>query len=250
MMKRIAILSDVHGNLLALEAVERDLRALGVDAVVNLGDCLSGPLWPRETAERLMQTSWMHVMGNHDREVCFGDAALLGLSDSFAFQNTTPDQRSWLGSLPKTRIVAPGIMAFHGSPQSDTDYLLEEISGGRKVLRPLQEIERSLPKKRGLYLCGHSHLPRCVRLSNGSLVLNPGSVGLQAYEEDSPLPYRVENGSPHARYLVLEKRAEDWAAQFCLVEYPWKAAAEQARKEGRLDWEAALLTGFSSTGAG
>ena len=67
---RIAVIADIHGNILALEAVLADLaRRGGADRVVNLGDCVSGPLWPRETMERLEALGWPTVRGNHDRRV-------------------------------------------------------------------------------------------------------------------------------------------------------------------------------------
>lgn len=66
---RIAVLSDVHGNLAALQAVVADFKKRGVDAVVNLGDSLSGPLLPRETAQYLMLQDWVHLAGNHERQV-------------------------------------------------------------------------------------------------------------------------------------------------------------------------------------
>jgi predicted phosphodiesterase len=66
---RLAILADIHGNVLALEAVLTDLEHRRVDEVVNLGDCVSGPLWPRETAQLLMRLDWRTVRGNHDRWV-------------------------------------------------------------------------------------------------------------------------------------------------------------------------------------
>ena len=64
---RLAVISDIHGNLLALEAVIADIGARGVDATVNLGDNVAGPLWPRETAERLATLALPTVRGNHDR---------------------------------------------------------------------------------------------------------------------------------------------------------------------------------------
>lgn len=69
MRNRIAVLSAIHGNMPALEAVVADLEKRPADRVVNLGDHLSGPLWPRETAEYLMQQDWIHIAGNHDRNL-------------------------------------------------------------------------------------------------------------------------------------------------------------------------------------
>ena len=63
---RIAILADIHGNVLALEAILADLESRKVDEYVNLGDCVSGPLWPRETAELLIRLGRPTVRGNHD----------------------------------------------------------------------------------------------------------------------------------------------------------------------------------------
>ena len=70
---------------------------------------------------------------------------------------------------------------------------------------------------------------------------------MQAYEESCEVPYRVENGSPHARYAILEQRNQQWTPSFRLIEYDWDSAAKKAAIEGRLDWEVALLTGFTET---
>ena len=66
---RIAFVSDIHGNLPALEAVAADIHRRGADRVVNLGDNLSGPLLPRETAQWLMASDWLSLAGNHERQV-------------------------------------------------------------------------------------------------------------------------------------------------------------------------------------
>ena len=64
---RIAVISDIHGNLAALDEVLADIKRRGCDATVNLGDCCAGPLWPRETFERLEALGLPTVRGNHDR---------------------------------------------------------------------------------------------------------------------------------------------------------------------------------------
>ena len=66
---RIAVLSDIHGNLEALKAVLRDLADRRVDTIVNLGDSLSGPLQPSETAAFLMAQPWPQLAGNHERQL-------------------------------------------------------------------------------------------------------------------------------------------------------------------------------------
>ncbi|MEC9404502.1 MAG: metallophosphoesterase family protein, partial [Pseudomonadota bacterium] len=66
---KIAVVSDIHGNVLALEAVLADLKLEAPDLIVNLGDCISGPLWPEETAAILREAAWPTVRGNHDRIV-------------------------------------------------------------------------------------------------------------------------------------------------------------------------------------
>ena len=81
---RIALVSDIHGNLPALEAVIAEIADAGADLVVNLGDIVSGPLWPQETARRLMALGWPTIAGNHERQVLTQPAARMGASDAFA----------------------------------------------------------------------------------------------------------------------------------------------------------------------
>src|SRR5580704_2585576 len=80
---RIAVIADVHGNLFALEAVLNDLRQHSPDVTVDLGDCVSGPLRPFETAELLMSRQFLTVRGNHDRIVT-GPRAEMGRHNIFS----------------------------------------------------------------------------------------------------------------------------------------------------------------------
>ncbi len=93
--------------------------------------------------------------------------------------------------------------------------------------------------------CGHTHLPRALRGKNDQLPINPGSVGLPAYDDSSPSPHVVETGSPDARYTILEGREpEYWVVSLLSVPYDHRAMAELAKKNGRPEWEHALLTGY------
>lgn len=96
---RLAVLADIHGNLPALEAVIADMAAFAPDLTIDLGDCVSGPLWPRETLVRLRELGWPTVRGNHDRAVGTGPREALGLSDRYAFDQLAADERAWLSTL-------------------------------------------------------------------------------------------------------------------------------------------------------
>ncbi len=106
---RIAVLADIHGNRLALDAVLDDLeRRGGAEVLVDLGDCVSGPLWPAQTMERLAALGAVTVRGNHDRAVAGERPDAMIASDRFAYDALTEGQRAWLGALPMTASPAPG----------------------------------------------------------------------------------------------------------------------------------------------
>jgi diadenosine tetraphosphatase ApaH/serine/threonine PP2A family protein phosphatase len=137
----------------------------------------------------------------------------------------------------------------HGSPSSDTTYLLEDVSHGRPLVRPDSEIRRDLgdSARFPVVLCGHTHVPRLVQLgAAGPLILNPGSIGLPAYDDDTPIPHFMETFSPHASYAVLEKRSRGWSASFHRVPYDSTAAANRARELGRNDWAQGIQFGRMS----
>jgi predicted phosphodiesterase len=245
---RIAVLADIHGNLLALEAVIRDLRACSPDLVVNLGDHLSGPLWAAETADLLIsQTGWVHIRGNHDRRLVEQRPEEMGPSDRAAFEQLSATRQAWLASLAATARVADEVLLCHGTPEADTEYLVEDVSGGFARPAGPAEIRARLGTPSGVILCGHSHLPQHVRLEDGTRVANPGSVGLQAYYDSGyRFPHAIESGSPEARYLLLDGGGREWQAAFRVIGYDWERAAVKADRGGRPEWGYALRTGYAA----
>jgi predicted phosphodiesterase len=242
---KIAAISDIHGNLGALDAVLADIGRRGADLVVNLGDILSGPLLPSETADRLMALDLPTIRGNHERQLLAPDRDAMGPSDRHAAESITGPQREWLSRLPATLWVSDGVFLCHATPASDVACFLEDIRDGALIPAALREIElRAKPCAAPLIFCGHTHIPRVARLANGQIIVNPGSVGIQAYEGHHPVPHRVEIGSPHARYALVEESAGGWIAQLIAVPYDWDAAARIAQRHARPDWECALRTGF------
>jgi predicted phosphodiesterase len=253
---RIAAVSDIHGNLPALEAVLVDIVGAGVDLTVNLGDIVSGPLWPAGTAQRLMPLALPTIRGNHERQLLTLPPARMGASDAAAAQALRPEQRDWLAALPTTLALTDVVFCCHGTPADDLAYLLETtVPGGGVAGAPgiraatLAEAKhragdalRSVPH--AVVLCGHSHVPRAVQLADGRLIVNPGSVGLQAFDDDHGHPHIVENGSPHARYALLTRCQAGWQVELRAVPYDCEAAARRAEQAGRGDWADALRTGF------
>ena len=128
---RIAVIADIHGNMPALEAVLADIQRRHVNRMINLGDCVSGPLWPREVRNLLMASSSLVIRGNHDRRVSGSDPASMGPSDRYAYSHLGADHRLWLGALPTSVVAEHSILACHGTPTNDDQYLIEEVSEGR-----------------------------------------------------------------------------------------------------------------------
>ena len=241
---RIAAISDIHGNLPALEAVLADVAGRGADLVVQLGDAVSGPLWPADTAALLRSLDLPCVRGNHDRALAGDPADIVYETDRFTIARLTAQDLQWLRGWPLTRRIGDGVLLFHATPDDDDTYLLEDPASGYAQLRPPAEIGRRLQGVDArLMICGHTHVPRVLRLADGRTVVNAGSVGLPAYTDDTGGFHRHENGSPHARYALIEDRGARVDAQIVAVAYDWDAASAQAARNGRADWAAWLATG-------
>ncbi|CAN7669958.1 metallophosphatase family protein [Bosea sp. LjRoot90] len=240
---RLGVIADVHGNLPALEAVLASLAGLSVDAVVNLGDCASGPLWPAETVRLLRASEMSHVRGNHDRALGAASPEELGASDSFAWRDLDAEARNWLAALP-FEIEIGKARCFHASPTDDETYLLDEVEGGRLVAACPEAVETLLGVTgHAVVLCGHSHQPRLLRLGNGTIAVNPGSVGNPAYHATYPSLHVSESGAPHARFAVVTM-ADAVEIEHHAVAYDWNHAARRAEENGRADWAHALRSGW------
>lgn len=254
-MNRIAVVSDIHGNLPALEAVLDDIARSSVDLSVNLGDIVSGPLWPAETARRLMALDLPTIRGNHERQVLAPDVSRMSATDACTAPLLEPAQRAWLAALPATLQLDAEVFCCHGTPDSDLDYFLETVLPGYggpglpgiraatadEVAQRAGDVQHGVAH--ALILCGHTHLPRVMQLSDGRLVVNPGSVGLQAYDDGRPHPHIVENQTPHARYALLTRHGTGWQVELRALPYDWEAAARRADANGRGDWADALRSG-------
>lgn len=243
---KIGALSDIHGNIWALKAVLDDAKRRGVERFINLGDILYGPLKPRDTFELLQTVDAVTIQGNQDRDIYQATATRMEKNPTLAYviDDLGSEPVDWLGSLPKTRTLTDEIFACHGSPRSDMVYLLEDVTRGFPIVKAEEAIQKELDGVGSpIILCGHTHISRVVQLSSGSLVINPGSVGVPAYDDDLPNYHAMQNYSPLASYAILEKREGGWRVDLLKTPYEHALAAEQARRQGRDDWARWIATG-------
>ncbi|MFZ5353653.1 MAG: metallophosphoesterase family protein [Bacillota bacterium] len=243
---KIAVISDIHGNIWALREVLKDIRKRDIEQIINLGDSLYGPLDPMGTAEILIKENIISISGNQDRSIVEARyMSHINYTMEYTLNEINEDVIKWLSSLEKNTVLEDQSYLCHGKPDADDEYLVEEteqsgvtVKLSDKLMKELECIEQKL------IFCGHSHLPRSVLLPNGKVIVNPGSVGLQAYNEEKPFYYEINNGSPHARYSIVEMNENGLNIENIALEYDWNTAAECASKNKRYDWGKWLSTGI------
>ena len=246
-MTRLGVLADIHGNADALSAVLVDVLDQSPDALVNLGDCFSGPLDAARTAHLLAGAGFAAtVRGNHDRWL--SDPNAMDEWDKRALPHLSPETLAWLAALPATAVVDDAFLC-HATPQDDLSYWLESYTSDgtarRANLDKITARAKDIPQS--LMLCGHTHVARAVRLADGRLVVNPGSVGCPGFTDHSaPSPRHVCAGTPYAAYAILDRQAASWTVSHRLVPYDTKSAVARARAAGFDDWVQALDTGWIS----
>ena len=161
---RRALISDIHGNLEALEVVLDDIKAQGITEIFCLGDIIGYGPNPRECIDRVMETCKMTLLGNHDQGAMFDpDGFNIGAERAIFWtreQLESPhdranNERRWefLGELPRSHRLDP-FLFVHGSPRNPlSEYIFpEDIYNHRKMERLFQLVERYCFQ-------GHTHVP-------------------------------------------------------------------------------------------
>ena len=194
---KIALLSDVHGNLPALETVIADIPS-DVDTVICLGDIVGYGPYPLECARIVFQHCDLVLQGNHDRELPapgasgFNDQAIAGLH--YANEQLDDRYREWLQKLPRKTTFADEILLVHDHPEKVDRYVLPS---------KFPRVRPYLDQYRACFL-GHTHIQHEAVIDD-HLILNPGSVG------------QPRDGDNRAAYAVVE--TEDWETDLRRVEY-------------------------------
>ncbi len=182
----VALLSDIHANVVALEAVLRDLPA--VAGIWVMGDTVGYGPDPADTLALLRERGATLIAGNHDRAVATGEGLELF---NAAARAAAERHRAWLGAvdrdflgaLPVSLEPAAGYSICHGSPR---DPLWEYVFDARTAGDAMAGL--AAPR----CCVGHTHVPATFRVGDHKLMINPGSVG------------QPRDGDPRSSYALLD----------------------------------------------
>jgi putative phosphoesterase len=179
---QIGVLSDIHGNKVALDAVLSDMPA--VDGLVCAGDIVGYNPWPGACLDAVRERSVPTVSGNHDRAVAGGSRfafnSMAGAGVNYAREVLTDDQIAWLDALPDRRTAADGrVRLAHGHPEHPDRYTYPE------------EFSEAMLADEDVLVLGHTHVQGHRQFGAG-IVMNPGSVG------------QPRDGDPRAAYAVVD----------------------------------------------
>ncbi len=217
---RLALLADVHGNLVALDACLADLRAHGgADAIVVAGDlCADGPR-PREVLERLAEIGAICVRGNTDRELADREAFPDGDADdetSWFREKLGETWLRWLLALPFSRTFdggdAGGLLVMHANPLTDDDHLRPDASDELLERCTAGVAERTLA-------FGHLHYPY-VRHWRDFMLVDVSSAGLP------------KDGDAMGNYAILTARSGGWSVRMRRVPFDVESVARDLERRG------------------
>jgi putative phosphoesterase len=205
---RLGVLSDVHANRIALDAVLDDMPP--VDGLVCAGDVVGYNPWPAECVAAVRERDIPTVQGNHDRAVSTGTAfrfnGMARAGVDYAREELDDESLDWLGSLPEERTLADGrVKVVHGHPDDPDRYTMPHDFSPR------------LLNDEDLLVMGHTHVQHHERYGEG-IVLNPGSVG------------QPRDGDPRAAYAVVDLDAMDVEER--RVEYDVESVVDAVEEAG------------------
>lgn len=224
---RIAVLSDIHANAQALEAVMNDVVSQQCEHVFCLGDiALAGPQ-PKEVTDYVMaQDSWTVIQGNTDKMIAqYGPEVVEFLEASYpVMANAIADDmlqlddshRAYLDGLPpmlSLDVEGCSVLLVHGSPRANNEDILPEMP-----LDIIEEIIEGTSEK--LILCGHTHVPCGYQTNSGQTVVNVGSVG------------RPMTEVPKACYAVIDFADGSFEVRHRFIDYDNVTAAQIVSQRG------------------
>ncbi|MBF8983208.1 metallophosphoesterase family protein [Lutibacter sp. B2] len=216
---KIAIITDIHSNIFALEAVLKDIENKGIDMIYCLGDLVGYGPFPNEVIHLIKEKNISTIQGNYDQSVGEGlfacgcdykDDKVMALGTKSLYwsqENTTDENKKWLKELPKKiefEVKGQKILLVHGSPRKNNEYLYENS-------KELEEIANIIDAD--IMVCGHTHKPFHKQVK-GIHMINSGSVG------------KPKHGNPNATYMIIDVNIDDIKTKMVEVEYDYEKMAK------------------------
>lgn len=204
---KVALFSDVHGNLVALDAVLNDIEAAKPDRIICLGDVAATGPQPRSALARIRDLNVPVVMGNTDERLLHPTqddadddlARVIADIDRWCRRQLSPDELEYIRTFPPTLEIdldgRGSLLCFHGSPRSNTDLIYATTSADA-----LEEMVAGVDAT--VLAGGHTHVQMLRRYKN-LILLNPGSVGLPHTEVEGQLV-----NPPWAEWALVEWGAD------------------------------------------
>jgi predicted phosphodiesterase len=244
--ERVAVFGGVYSNHWALSALLDEVRMLGVDAILCLGDLGAFGPHPDRTVELIRKNEVPVVRGNYDDSLARGledcqcgytdprDNHFAHISYRYTFAHTAPEHREWMGTLPyslRFRLGETRVLAFHGSPRRMNEFLWETTTPTHFLAAMAREYEADL------LLGTHSGLHWSRALGEGRGYVNVGALGRPA-----------NDGSPAVWYVVLELGPHGPTHHFARLRYDERAlAAEMVAEELPREFINTIQTGWWTT---
>lgn len=234
---RVAVISDMHGNDLAFEAVEADIQNQSIDRIVCLGDAVQGGPQPAEVVQRLRRLNCPVVMGNADAWLISGEETgdegipperlkKMGEVRNWSLSQLTEEDRAFISNFQPTVTIqlkdGTDLLCFHGSPTSFDDVILP--------VAPEEEFQKFLGSYTGHILTGgHTHAQQIRRIGK-HFFFNPGSVGF-AYSHHQP--DEDFHADPWAEYAILSIANGQVSLEFRRVPFDPEEMIRIYRESGR-----------------
>lgn len=242
--KQIAFLSDIHGNSEALRVVLNDIRSRGIETIINLGDSLYGPMDPKGTFDLLQDHQVQSISGNQDRFIIENIDRTTDIPTlEYTKSQINSGMLNWLKSLPFSMVLEDKIYCCHASPHCDSTYLLEQLEEDHVAIKNIGQLDEELKDiEQDIVVCAHSHVSKVLKTQNKTII-NCGSVGLPAYDDDLPIYHKMESLNPMAKYVILTIDEDSCKVEQMSVPYNHEDVALLAEKNNRSDWAAWIRSG-------
>ncbi|HJR81880.1 MAG TPA: metallophosphoesterase family protein [Anaerolineales bacterium] len=234
---RIVIISDMHGNDFAFEAVEADLQNQQIDQIICLGDAVQGGPQPAQVVQRIQRLNCPVVMGNADAWLISGEETAdegipperlrkMGEIRTWSLSQLTEDDRAFIADFQSTINVhledGLELLCFHGSPASFDDIILPTA--------PEEEFQKFLgPYANRILTGGHTHAQQIRRIGK-YFFFNPGSVGF-AYSHSQPDD--DFHADPWAEYAILTSENAQVSLEFRRIPFDAQELIRIYRESGR-----------------